>query len=190
MEGEALIFEKARPEDFEEAMGFFAKVIEHTFEKNQLGHLTETICEEIEHKRALLTEALETQGEKVFFIFGKYRGNIVASVGLSPAGSLIQQCTEGNFSHLYEAGSVFVAPEFQGRRIGPYMVNLIQLELNRRCQSQFCFDSGYPSAQRIWTKLYGSAQFIANDFWGEGSPHMVWVLNVNYHSAKILPKLG
>lgn len=184
-----ILFSRPAESDFTEAMNFFEVVIRHTFEKNELGYMTEEIESEINHKREMLLSDFETKGETVYFLLGKLEGEIVASISLGTVGHLILECTGDSLSNLYEVGTVFVKPCFQGQGIGSYMMNLIQRELVERKQDSYCFDSGYPSAQRVWTKHFGKAQHIQYDFWGKDSHHMIWHLGVNFNPNKILPIL-
>lgn len=184
-----LVFVRPSEADFETAMVFFEKVIRHTFDKNDLNSLIEEIEAEIAHKRQMLMADLSTQGKDCYFLLGKWQGRIISSISLGPAGELINKCTDNQFSTLLEVGTVFVDPAYQNKGIGGFMMNLIQEELTHRGQSNFCFDSGYPSAQKIWTKHFGPAQYIERHFWGENCPHMIWHLGVNFNPNKILPIL-
>ena len=58
------------------------------------------------------------------------------------------------------------------------MFNAIFEELHRKGIKEFCFDSGYKSAQKIWMNKFGKPEYHLKDFWGKGEDHMVWRVNV------------
>lgn len=58
------------------------------------------------------------------------------------------------------------------------MFNLIFEEMEKKGIEEFCFDSGYKSAQEIWIKIFGQPQYFFNDYWGEDAHHMIWRLRV------------
>jgi hypothetical protein len=40
--------------------------------------------------------------------------------------------------------------------------------------NEFCPDSGYPNAQKIWRKKLGEPDYLLKDYWGPGHDHMIW----------------
>lgn len=54
------------------------------------------------------------------------------------------------------------------------LLNAMYVSLLARGEDSFCLDSGYKSAQAIWTRKIGKAEYVDKDKWGEGNPHMVW----------------
>jgi hypothetical protein len=52
------------------------------------------------------------------------------------------------------------------------------LTLQNRGIEEFCLDSGYLSAQKIWRKKFGEPDYLLKDYWGEGYNHMIWRIKV------------
>ena len=94
------------------------------------------------------------------------------------ASDLVKQCTENALEGYLEMGTVFVHPEFQGKGVGKQLVHRLFLELDLKKIKEICFDSGYPSAQKIWSRLFGVPEYFLKDFWSEGSHHMIWKVDV------------
>jgi len=43
---------------------------------------------------------------------------------------------------------------------------------------EFCLDSGYESAQKIWINKFGNPQYHLKDYWGEAADHMIWRISL------------
>lgn len=41
-------------------------------------------------------------------------------------------------------------------------------------KKEFCLDSGYTNAQKVWKKKFGEPDYLLKDYWGEGFDHMIW----------------
>lgn len=39
---------------------------------------------------------------------------------------------------------------------------------------EFCLDSGYTKAKKIWNKKLGEPNIIMKNYWGEGYDHSIW----------------
>lgn len=167
-------------EDIEDINNFFQIVIRDTFARNGISNLIDTIAEEIEYKRRCLNQDMESQGINRYFLIAKEDDKIVGSIEYGPANQLIISCTNGELKDLVEIGTVFVHPEYQKRGIGSRLLNLIFMELEKNGIKEFCFDSGYKSAQKIWINKFGKPEYHLKDYWGEAADHMVWRLNLKY----------
>ena len=165
-------------EDLIELNQFFRTVITDTFLKNGIGDLVEDI-EEIETKRKYLESDIESNGKNRFFLIALYRGKIIGSIEFGPSSDLIRRLTGNALKDLNEVGTVFVHPEFQGKGIGNLLLNKVYATLYERGIEEFCLDSGYKSAQLIWQKKYGEPAYLIENYWGEGSHHMIWRLKVD-----------
>lgn len=54
---------------------------------------------------------------------------------------------------------------------------------------EFCLDSGYTSAQKIWKKKFGEPDYLLKDFWGAGYDHMIWKIKSKLiHSTVLEPR--
>lgn len=164
--------------DIEELNLFFSAVISDTFQKEVEGNCEAFILEEIEEKKVFLHEALASKGEKRFFLLAKKDQKIVGTIAYGPCGELIIEGSKGAYQGVGEIGTVFVLPEFQNQGIGGTMLSAMLLELSNRSIQEFCLDSGYPRAQKIWQHKFGTPTIVMKDHWGEGNDHMIWYIKL------------
>lgn len=165
-------------EDIEEINKFFEIVLRDTFERNGILELVDVFENEIIDKRRCLNQDMESHGKDRFFLIAKVGEKIVGSIEYGPSNELIDTCTKGKLKAVVEIGTVFVHPEYQKQGVGNRMLNAIFKELHRKGIEEFCFDSGYKSAQKVWISKFGKPEYHLKDFWGEGEDHMVWRINV------------
>jgi GNAT superfamily N-acetyltransferase len=183
MKGGVLIFDfeirRPQAEDCEELNQFFRIVITDTFGREGLSHLKEDIETEIATKNQFLKNDLESNGEKRYFwlAIDKYTDRIIGTIEYGPASELINVCTEGALKNVIEIGTVFVLPNFQKQGIGTVLLNVMLLTLQNKGIKEFCLDSGYSSAQRIWKMKFGAPDYLLRDYWGKGQDHMIWKRN-------------
>lgn len=162
------------PGDIEKLYRFFELVLRDTFAKEGLAHMTQEIEEETTDKKKFLKEDIESNGEKRYFLIALDNGKVIATVEYGPAGRLISNCTHGELKGMFEVGTVFVHPDYQRQGVGTLMLNMICLTLISRNINEFCLDSGYKNAQRVWKKKLGAPDYVVKDYWGEGYDHMIW----------------
>lgn len=172
--------EISRPnfEEIEPINDFFEIVLRDTFERNGISDLVDLIAEEIENKRRFLNQDIESDGKNRYFLIAKEHDKIVGSIEYGPSNELIISCTNGELKDLVEIGTVFVHPDYQMKGIGSMMLNQIFKELEKKGIKEFCLDSGYKSAQKIWINKFGKPEYHLRDYWGENADHMVWRVNV------------
>ncbi|MRX53013.1 GNAT family N-acetyltransferase [Bacillus idriensis] len=170
---------RPRMEDMDELNRFFSKVIRDTFEKEGISEMVGDMKDEIECKKQYLKTDLESNGENRYFLIGLDGKEIVGSIEYGPVSELIVSCTDGALSGLSEIGTVFVHPEYQRRGIGTLLLNVMLLTLQKRGISEFCLDSGYSSAQKVWKKKFGEPDYLLQNYWGEGYDHMIWKRNTD-----------
>ncbi|MCM0650310.1 GNAT family N-acetyltransferase [Clostridium swellfunianum] len=173
--------ELSRPkiEDIELINEFFEIVLRDTFERNGISYLIDTIEEEIKDKRRFLNQDFETGGTARYFLIAKENKKIVASIEYGPSNDLINSCTNGELKEVVELGTVFVHPDYQNKGIGSRMLNSIFIEMKEKGIKEFCFDSGYKTAQKTWIKKFGNPEYLLKDYWEEGSDHMIWRISVD-----------
>lgn len=162
----SVVVEPFKEEDRHVLHAFFERVIRHTFEKNELMHMEDLMNEEIEHKKKFLDEHV--------FLIAKNQEGIVGTIAYGPANADIVEGTKGALEGVLEVGSVFVEPALQGQGIGNILFDAIMKNLRENGQTRFCFDSGYPSAQKIWQQKFGAPTTVLQHFWGENAHHMIW----------------
>jgi GNAT superfamily N-acetyltransferase len=170
---------RPRMEDMEELNQFFSIVIRDTFNKEGISEQLDDMKEEIESKKRYLKTDLESNGAKRYFLIALDENEIVGSIEYGPVSELIVTCTEGLLSEGVEVGTVFVHPDYQRRGLGSLLLNLMLLTLQNRGINEFCLDSGYKNAQKVWRKKFGDPDYLLKDYWGEESDHMIWKRKTN-----------
>lgn len=153
---------------------FFRLVITDTFAKEGLADLLEDIEQEIDSKNRYLNADFETNGEQRYFLIGLLDNSIVSCIEYGPSNALIREATDGKLRDVVEIGTVFVHPDCQQQGIGNLMLNIMYLTLLNKGLTEFCLDSGYSRAQKIWKKKLGEPDYVLQDHWGSGSDHMIW----------------
>ncbi len=103
----------------------------------------------------------------------------IGSIEYGPVSDLIRTCTNEALKDLVEVGTVFVHPGYQGKGIGNSLLNAMFLSLKKKGMEEFCLDSGYDNAQKIWKKKFGEPDYLFKDYWGEGLDHLIWKVKIN-----------
>ncbi|RUS46214.1 GNAT family N-acetyltransferase [Cohnella sp. AR92] len=171
-----LTVEIRRPEgsDSKELNDFFHLVLTDTFEKEGISHLTEDREQEFQGKLDYLRSDLASNGRDRRFYLAIHQGRIIGTIESGPSSKLIRDLTKGELEHLPEIGTIFVHPDFQGRGVANRLLEAAYRCLLGRGIAEFCLDSGYKNAQRIWTKKFGAPAYVFPDYWGNGTDHMIW----------------
>ena len=163
--------------EIKELNNFFELVIRDTFAKNNISDLIASLEEEIIDKKRCLTEDIESGGKLRYFLVATLDNKIVGTIEHGPANDLIKTCTQGELAELQEIGTVYVDPKHQNQGIGSLLLTKMFEVLYDKKIEEFCFDSGYKSAQKIWRKKFGEPEYHLKNYWGDGADHMVWRLN-------------
>ncbi|WP_433744429.1 GNAT family N-acetyltransferase [Falsibacillus pallidus] len=161
-------------EDERELHEFFQLVIMDTFLKEGIAHLTEDIDEEIHSKKQYLKMDIESNGENRYFLIAEVKGKIVGSIEYGPPSELILLNSNTEYQSLMEVGTVFVHPDFQQKGLGNSLLNEMYVVLAEKGMKEFCLDSGYVRAQKVWKKKFGEPEYVLKDFWDKGFDHMIW----------------
>lgn len=170
---------RPKNDDVKELHHFFSKVIHDTFIKEGIGDQLKDINDEIKVKEEYLQRDLDSNGEQCYFLIAIKEDKIVGSIEYGPASELIRSCTNNNFKELMEVGTVFVHPDFQRNGLGNMLLSVMYITLHEKGIEEFCLDSGYISAQKIWKKKFGEPDYLLKDYWGEGFDHMIWRVKVS-----------
>ncbi|MEF7437908.1 GNAT family N-acetyltransferase [Paenibacillus lautus] len=153
---------------------FFRFVITDTFAKEGLADLSEDIEQEIDSKIRCLNEDIATNGEQRYFLIGLIDNSVVSSIEFGPSNELIRKSSNGELRDVVEIATVFVHPDYQQQGIGSLMLQIMYLTLLNKGMMEFCLDSGYTRAQKIWKKKLGEPDYVLQDHWGSGVDHMIW----------------
>ena len=175
---------KLNRENAEEALEVFKRTVPYAFEKEGLKHLTEDINNEVMHKKSLINDALNSKDLDILFLTAKLDDKIIGTISYGPVGEDIRNCTDGDLDKVGEIGSLFVLPEYQGMGVATKLISAMISELNKKDIERFCLDSGYRTAQKIWTKKFGAPYKTVKDYWGPGSIHMVWLCSTESFKIK------
>lgn len=171
-----VVIRRPRTENNGELNQFFSTVIKDTFAREGLSELLNDIENEIENKKKYLKCDFDSNGKNRYFLIAldKNSNKVIGTIEYGPASELINICTDRALKELYEVGTVFVHPDYQGCGIGTLLLNVMFLALQNRGIEEFCLDSGYTNAQKIWKKKFGESDYLLKDYWGEGCDHMIW----------------
>ena len=174
-----IIISRAKIEDRELINDFFKMVLIDTFHKNEISDLVDTLKDEIKDKRRCLDQDYESAGRDRCFLIAKDKNLVVGSAEYGPPNNLILSCTNGDLKDIKEIGTVFIHPDYQRKGIGSRMLFSILSQMKRDGIEEFCLDSGYKIAQRIWTKKLGNPQYHLKNYWGKDADHMIWRKKIN-----------
>ncbi|TWD92266.1 acetyltransferase (GNAT) family protein [Neobacillus bataviensis] len=166
-------------EDIKELKSFFRIVITNTFIKEGIGKKLNDINDEVELKEKYLQSDFESNGEKRYFLIALDDDKIIGSIEYGPASDLICICTKNAFKELIEVGTVFVHPDYQRMGVGNLLLKTMYFTLHKKGIEEFCLDSGYINAQKIWKKKFGDPSYLLKDYWDKGYHHMIWRIKVS-----------
>lgn len=170
---------RPKPEDISQLNDFFKTVITDTFIKEGIGDKWNDIKAEIDIKKEYIKSDFESNGEKRFFLIAFNGDNIIGSIEYGPVSNLIKKLTNNAYEGLIEVGTVFVHPHSQRNGVGNRLLKAIFEVLQKNGVEEFCLDSGYNRAQRIWKKKFGDPEYRLRDYWGSGNDHMIWRIKVS-----------
>ena len=176
-----LKWEIRRPKcnDLKQLNEFFKTVITDTFIQEGIGEKLNDIKDELEIKEKYIESDLRTQGKERFFLIAFCGNTIIGSIEYGPVSELIKKCTNNAYVELIEVGTVFVHPDFQSIGVGNILLQEMYDVLSKNGVREFCLDSGYSRAQKIWKKKFGDPDYLLKDYWGVGNDHMIWRIQVS-----------
>lgn len=90
------------------------------------------------------------------FLIAMESKKIIGSIEYGPASDLICHGTNNTFKQLNEVGTVFVHPDYQKMGVGNLLLHAMYSALQSKGIEEFCLDSGYVNAQKIWKKKFGA----------------------------------
>lgn len=170
---------RPKMEDVKQLNEFFKVVILDTFAKEGIREKLDDINNEIKVKEKYIKSDLESNGEKRYFLIALEADKIIGSIEYGPTSELIWNCTNGELKELVEIGTVFVHPDYQRMGVGNLLLNKMFITLENKGIEEFCLDSGYKNAQKIWKKKFGEPDYQLKDYWDKGFDHMIWRARVS-----------
>lgn len=170
---------RPRLEDIEEMNQFFSTVIIDTFAREGLSYLSGDIENEIRSKNKYFKSDLESNGINRYFLIAFDNEKIVGSIEYGSANELIISITEGKFEEVVEVGTAFVLPDYQKQGIGNLLLNEMYQVLKDKGIEEFCLDSGYTNAQKVWMKKFGNPKYLLKNYWSSSNDHMIWRVKLN-----------
>jgi GNAT superfamily N-acetyltransferase len=168
-----------RIEEINQLYKFFNTVITDTFIKEGIDEKLNDIKEEIEMKEKYLDSYFKSIGEKRYFLVASYDDLIIGSIEYGPVSELINKCTKYAYKDLVEVGTVFVHPDYQRNGVGNLLLKAMYITLLKKGIKEFCLDSGYSRAQKIWQKKFGEPDYLLKDYWDKENDHMIWRVQVS-----------
>lgn len=165
---------RPRMEDVKEINILFKTVIIDTFAREGITTMNDEIISEIETKGIYLNRDLESNGETRYFLIALIEDRIIGSIEYGESSELIDKCTEGDLKEIVELGTVFVHPDYQRQGVGNLLLNEMYNTFKEKGIKEFCLDSGYSNAQKIWKRKFGEPSYLLKNFWAEGVDHMIW----------------
>ena len=141
-------------DDKEKLHDFSQLAITDTFLKEGIDKNTYDLEDEIETKKKYLQLDLDSNGIQRYFLIAELDGNIVGTIEYGKSSDLISSCTNGELGHLVELGTAFVKPDLQNQGIGSLLLRAMDDKMLERGIVEYCLDSGYSNAQKIWTKKF------------------------------------
>lgn len=174
MDKTKVVIRRPRREELSELHEFFRTVLEDTFQKEGIPEDSVDLAEELEMKKAYLDLDIESGGSERYFLVAEMEGNIIGTMEFGKQSSLLAELTKEELRGLPEMGTAFVHPAFQGSGLASMLLHEMEKELRRRSIREYCLDSGYRRAQKIWTRKFGPPDYVFEDYWADGVSHMVW----------------
>jgi len=163
-------------EDLKALEVFFELVIRDTYVKEGIGHLEKEILEEVAQKMTYVSDAIGNNESKHYFLLALEDKKIIGCAAYGPSSHLIYDHI-ASLKDVVELGSVLIDPVYQNMGYGKALVDKVIDEIST-FTDEFCLDSGYTIAKKIWTKKFGQPKLILKDFWGPGFDHYIWHINL------------
>lgn len=157
---------------------FMRGVLVDTYIKEQIDETMYDLQEELATKKAYLASYFESDGKDRYFLVAVSGNNIVGTMEFGKQSALLKELTKGELKEVPEMGTAFVHPDHQGQGIASTLLEELKRELRRRGIREFCLDSGYQRAQRIWKKKFGSPRYTFENYWAEGVSHEIWIVKI------------
>lgn len=184
-----IVIRQPKLEDEPSARRMLEASISDAIRHEQISDLEEVRAYEISHKYALLHAALERgaveDAESTvdstlqhWFLIAELEGEVIGSISFGPSNDTIRELVPEQLDQVGELGSLYVRPDYQNQGIGSRLIAALLEELAKRGIDRFCLDSGYRQAQTRWRRKFGEPYKVAENHWGSGSDHVIWLCRV------------
>lgn len=172
--GNQIIIRRPKKKDLIEICDLFETTINKNFIDEGIEIDVDGMKNEIDLKKEMIKDDLETKGTKRFFLLACLNKKIIGTICYGESNQIIKEISKGEYNNYKEIAAVYVLPEFQGRNVGKILFNAILISLISNKINEFCLDSGYAKAKNYWENILGEPNYIEKDYWGKGYDHMVW----------------
>ncbi len=153
-------------------------VIKETAQKENIPNIDAFLQEEMASKKKLLNDALlenhVLKDKMTHVLVAKQGTQLIGSISCSPCNEIIIKVVGEEAREQSEIGTIYIHPDYRQQGIATVLIKAMESHLAQWKVDSYYLDSGYKSSQRVWTHLFGKAKYIADDYWGKGSHHMVW----------------
>lgn len=166
-------------EDIHQIEKFFRIVLEDTFRKEGIEENIYDMLEELASKKRYLASDFHSGVEERYFLIAVSGREILGTMESGKQSKLLLNLTKGKLSHLPEVGTAFVHPDHQGQGIASLLLEEMEKELERKGFAEYCLDSGYQRAQKIWFSKFGTPCYIFENYWAQGVSHMIWKVKIS-----------
>lgn len=164
------------PDDLPALVELFKKTITATFVREGIAdsHASE-LPKQIQYQVEAVNRDISSDGKLERFLVAEFDGVIIGCIAFGCPGELIRKNTDAILTDTVEIKSAYILPSFQQKGIGTLLFDSILMELKEKKITKYVLDSGYRTAQKVWTKKLGVPTVILTDFWGKDAHHMIWL---------------
>ncbi len=160
--------------DKKEICNLFKITIKNAFEQEGIGSYSKDIKKEVENQYNRLNQDFKSQGKSIYYLVAKTNSQIVGTIARSQPDKIIRENFKLILNNIPAIASVYVLPQFQGKRIGTLLFNHMLKYFKQKNIEEFVMDSGYKKAQHFWIKKVGKPTILLKDYWNKNSHHMIW----------------
>ena len=153
----------------------FKKVITQTFKDcGFYEKYRKDIDYEVGKQKVVLKQDFDTNGKEAYFLIACDDKKIIGTLAYGKASPDIENYSEGKLKDVPEIISAYVLPDYQGKGVGSKLFDAIVKALKKQGYKEFCLDSGYPKAQKYWSKKIGEPVIRIKNRWGAGNDYLIW----------------
>lgn len=156
---------------------FFNLVISDVLKKENIT-TPQLLENEIYEKLKLCNRAVQNNTSTYVFIAEKDK-DIIGIISSSYCNSDIVNVVGEHVKNQFEIGTLYIHPEYQNLEFAKLLINKASSYLSSKRVSVIYFDCRYKGTQIFWSDTLGEASYLSENYWGSGTPHMVWKVSLN-----------